>query len=97
MTAPALPPFEIARTRRTLFRALVEARSRFGGKRPIMVDGDGRTLTYDDLVRGALALGHALKRDTHRHETIGVLLPTGVGSVITVYALTAYGRTSPRR
>src|SRR5262245_57364989 len=43
-------------------------------------------------MRAALALGHALKNGTKRGETVGVLLPTGIGSVITVLALSAYGR-----
>jgi acyl-[acyl-carrier-protein]-phospholipid O-acyltransferase / long-chain-fatty-acid--[acyl-carrier-protein] ligase len=92
--APTVEPtrFDIARTRRTLFAALVEARAHYGGERPILVDGDGRTLTYDDMLKGTLALGHALKKNAKRGEAVGVLLPTSAASVITVLALSAYGR-----
>jgi NhaP-type Na+/H+ or K+/H+ antiporter len=54
----------------------------------IVTDGDERTLTYEEIVRAALALGHALKSGTKRGEVVGVLLPTGIGSVIAVLALT---------
>ena len=85
-------PYDPARARRTLFGALIEARGAFGGSKPIVVDGDERTLTYSQLMRGTLALGRALKAGTSEGETIGVLLPTGLGSVVTVYALSAFGR-----
>ena len=49
-------------------------------------------LTYEALTLAALALGHALKRGTRKGQSIGVLLPTGIGSVISVFALSAYGR-----
>jgi acyl-[acyl-carrier-protein]-phospholipid O-acyltransferase/long-chain-fatty-acid--[acyl-carrier-protein] ligase len=84
--------YQPARARRTLFSALVEARGTFGGKRPILVDGDERTLNYDEILRATLALGHALKKGTRHGESVGVLLPTGLGSVIAAYALSAYGR-----
>jgi acyl-[acyl-carrier-protein]-phospholipid O-acyltransferase/long-chain-fatty-acid--[acyl-carrier-protein] ligase len=84
--------YEAARARRTLFGALLDARRAFGAKRAIVVDGDERVLNYDDLVRAALAFGHALKRGTEPGEAVGVLLPTGIGSVIATFALSAYGR-----
>jgi acyl-[acyl-carrier-protein]-phospholipid O-acyltransferase/long-chain-fatty-acid--[acyl-carrier-protein] ligase len=89
---PEPTPYNPARARRTLFGALVEARASYGAMRPALIDGDERVLTYKDVVRAALALGHALKKGTARGEAVGVLLPTGIGSVIAVYALSAYGR-----
>jgi acyl-[acyl-carrier-protein]-phospholipid O-acyltransferase/long-chain-fatty-acid--[acyl-carrier-protein] ligase len=85
-------PYDPSRAGRTLFSALLEARRTFGARRPILVDGDERTLTYQEIVRAAFALGHALKEGTEPGEAVGVLLPTGIGSVLTVFALTAYGR-----
>ena len=81
-----------ARARRSLFGALIEARAAYGGKHPILVDGEGRVLNYDEIIRAAFALGRALTRDTKPGEAIGVLLPTGIGAVLTVYALWAFGR-----
>ncbi|MGH6889541.1 MAG: AMP-binding protein [Rhizomicrobium sp.] len=85
-------PFELPRAQKPLFEALVEARRRFGGKKTALVDGDGRSFTYDELVRAALALGHALRRGTHAGDAVGILLPTGAASVISFFALSAYGR-----
>ncbi len=81
-------------TRRTLFGALVDAASAFGSKRAILVDGDGRVLTYGELQLAALALGHALKKGTRKGETVGILLPSGMVSLIDMFALSAYGRVS---
>ncbi len=72
--------------------ALLEARRDYGGTRTILTDGDERTFSYDTLVRGAYALGHALVRQSSKQEAIGVLLPTGIGSVLSVFAISAYGR-----
>ena len=85
-------PLDIVRTQKPLFQALVDARSRYGGSRPAVVDGDERVLTYDDLVRGALALGHALKKGTKRRESVGIMLPTTAASVISFFAVSAFDR-----
>ncbi len=85
-------PFDIGRTQKPVFHALVDARGKFGGKRAAIIDGDERVLTYDEVVRAALALGHALKKGTSSGEAVGVMLPTGAAAVITFFALSAYGR-----
>jgi acyl-[acyl-carrier-protein]-phospholipid O-acyltransferase / long-chain-fatty-acid--[acyl-carrier-protein] ligase len=85
-------PHALTRRQVTVFQALVEARNRFGGSRSAVVDGDERILTYDDLVRAALALGNALRKGTMVGEAVGVMLPTSAGSVISFYALSAFGR-----
>jgi acyl-[acyl-carrier-protein]-phospholipid O-acyltransferase/long-chain-fatty-acid--[acyl-carrier-protein] ligase len=72
--------------------ALLRARLWYGGKRVCIIDADGRRLTYDDLVRAAFALGHALKKDTASGEAVAILLPTGAGSAISFFAISAYGR-----
>ncbi|HJW40433.1 MAG TPA: AMP-binding protein [Rhizomicrobium sp.] len=81
-----------SRWRQPVFQALVEARSRYGAARPAIVDGDERVLTYEEIVRASLALGHALKKGTKAGEAVGILLPTGAGAVIAFFAVSAYGR-----
>ncbi len=76
----------------SLMTALLRARARFGGKRTAVIDGDGRRLSYTDVVRGAFALGHAIKKRTRRGEKVGILLPTSAGAIVTFFALIAYGR-----
>src|SRR5690348_9195976 len=85
-------PFDIERSHQPVFRALVEARATFGASRPALVDGDERVLTYDEIIRAALALGHALKHGTKAGEAIGIMLPTGAASIIAFFAVSAYGR-----
>jgi acyl-[acyl-carrier-protein]-phospholipid O-acyltransferase/long-chain-fatty-acid--[acyl-carrier-protein] ligase len=85
-------PFDPKAARQSLFQALVAARRAHGGAMPVLVDGDERALSYDTLVKGALALGHALKRGTANGECIGVLLPTGAAAAVAFFALSAFGR-----
>jgi len=86
-------PFELARTRVTLFEALLRARAAKGGKTPILEDHERRVLTYDDLVRAAFALGGRLKKFTDKGETVGLMLPSGVAHTASFFALHAIGRT----
>ncbi|HEY4114968.1 MAG TPA: AMP-binding protein [Rhizomicrobium sp.] len=85
-------PFDIVRAEKPVFRALVDARDEFGGRKPAIVDGDERVLTYDEVVRASLAFGHALKKGTRPGESVAVMLPTGAGAVVAFFAISAYGR-----
>jgi acyl-[acyl-carrier-protein]-phospholipid O-acyltransferase / long-chain-fatty-acid--[acyl-carrier-protein] ligase len=85
-------PFDISSTGRSVFRAFADARAKFGGKRVCVVDVDDGKRTFDDILRGALALGHALKAGTKKGECVGVMLPTGAGAIATFLAVSAYGR-----
>jgi len=93
LTGKALAPIDLTLSHKTVFQALLDARERFGGKRTAIIDSDDRALSYDELVRAALALGHAMKRGTSRGENIGIMLPTGLGSVLSFFAVSAFGRT----
>lgn len=84
--------FDLKRIRKSVFASMLESKSRYGGKRIAAIDADGREVSFNDLTKAAFALGHALKAGTEPGEAIGVLLPTGVGAIISFYALTAYGR-----
>lgn len=89
---PTRIPFDLSAARGTIFRALLKASAELGFGAPALVDGDGRVLTYNQLIRASFALGHALKRGTRRGEKVGVLLPTGAGAAIAFLALSAFGR-----
>ncbi len=84
--------FDINKSHKPVFHALVDARARYGADTPALIDGDERVLTYEQIIRAALALGHALKRGTKAGENVGIMLPTGAGSVIAFFAVSAYGR-----
>ena len=84
--------FNLNGSKKSIFSALLEARSKYGGKKQVIHDADDTKLSYNDLVRASFGLGHALKAGTKNGETMGVLLPTGAAAVITFFALNAYGR-----
>src|ERR1700748_1085876 len=92
---PPRLPFDLTVPQGSICRAFLDARTQFGGGTPALVDGDGRVLTYDEMVRASFALGNALRRGTKREEKVGVLLPTGVGAAIAFLALSAFGRVPP--
>ena len=77
---PKRIPFDPAVARSSVFRALIEARLEHGGATVALVDGDGRSLTYDEIIRASFALGSALKAGTRAGEYVGVMLPTGAGA-----------------
>ncbi len=86
-------PFELARTRLTLFQALLRARDAKGGKFKILEDHERKPLSYDDIITRVFALGGKLEGLIKRRETAGIMLPTGAGCVVTFFALHAIGRT----
>ncbi|MFO1236386.1 MAG: AMP-binding protein [Alphaproteobacteria bacterium] len=89
----ALPSYDETRTEMSIFDALLKARRDFGASKEILWDGnDDRKLTYDEVVRAAFALGHALKKITAKGEHVGIMLPSSAGAVIAFFALHAYGR-----
>ena len=92
MTSAGRPPFDSKTAQQPIFHALLRARAIHGGGTAALVDGDGRVLSYDQIIRASFALGNALKRGTRAQESVGVMLPTGVGAALAIFALTAYGR-----
>jgi acyl-[acyl-carrier-protein]-phospholipid O-acyltransferase/long-chain-fatty-acid--[acyl-carrier-protein] ligase len=84
--------FDLRRIRKTVFAGLLQSRNRFGGNKVAIIDADGREMTYNELIQAVFALGHALKAGTKQGEAVAILLPTGIGAIISFYAISAYGR-----
>jgi acyl-[acyl-carrier-protein]-phospholipid O-acyltransferase/long-chain-fatty-acid--[acyl-carrier-protein] ligase len=76
----------------TLFEALLHARARHGRRRVILEDFTRATLTYDQLLIAALALGRRLAAATGPGERVGVLLPNANAAAVVFYALQAFAR-----
>ncbi|MEW6017323.1 MAG: AMP-binding protein [Pseudomonadota bacterium] len=76
----------------SIFGALIEARSRFGAKKPILEDQERNPLSYTDLIRASFALGRKIAGFTDKGERVGVMLPSSAGGVVTFFALHAFGR-----
>ncbi len=91
-TFPAPMPWHISKTRSDIFTAIRKAARTFGADHTIIVDGDGTEVNYRTILRGAFGLGSALGRRFERNETVGIMLPTGVGAVVAFCAVLASGR-----
>ncbi|MCW2239058.1 AMP-binding protein [Azospirillum canadense] len=79
---------------RSVFDALLDARSRFGRNTRILEDAERQPLTYGRLVLGSVALGHALTRAAGRGgaRSWASCCPTPRRLAITIFALQAFGR-----
>ncbi|WP_445502783.1 AMP-binding protein [Microvirga sp. G4-2] len=84
--------FDIARTRKSLFGALLDARDQFGKNKVALEDLERQPITFGRLVLGALVLGRKLAGLTKERETVGVLLPNVQAIVVTLFGLNAFGR-----
>ena len=93
MKSEALPKRSQRRIRRSLFEAFLDACGDHGKSKVIVTDGDGKTFTYADLMRASFALSAPIKNATAADDTIGILLPTGAGAVISLLSIHAAGRT----
>jgi len=81
------------RIRRNLFEAFNDASRTYVKSKTILTDGDGKSFTYGDILRASFALSSPLKRKTEGEDAVGILLPTGAGSVIALLSILAAGRT----
>ncbi len=85
--------FDARQAQTTLFDALVQARQTYGAKKLILEDQERAPLSYTDLIRAAFALGRKIAGFTEPGERVGVMLPASSASVVTFFALHAFGRT----
>lgn len=86
-------PFDIARTRRSIFEALLDARKRFGGKKEILEDADRAPITYDKLILGAMVLGRKLAAISSPGERVGLMIANSNGGMVAFFGMLAFGRT----
>ena len=47
--------FDVRNGQKALFDALIDARDKYGAKKPILEDQDRNPLTYTDLIRASFA------------------------------------------
>ncbi|HHN67778.1 MAG TPA: acyl-[ACP]--phospholipid O-acyltransferase [Thermopetrobacter sp.] len=84
--------FTTAPWRRHLMEAFLDARKENGGKRLVLEDINREPLSYDRIAIGAHVLGGELKAMTRGETTLGVLLPTSAGCLVTLLGLLTNGR-----
>lgn len=77
----------------TLFRGILRAMRRHGGRHIIAEDAERNRLSYRRLVAGSYILGRAMCRKLKRdEETVGLMLPNANGALVAFCGLQAYGR-----
>src|SRR5215471_15185659 len=79
-------------TDRTLFSAVLDARTKQGRHTLITEDLAREPITYDRVILGAAVLGRRLAKETAPGERVGILLPNANGTVVSFMALQAFGR-----
>jgi len=80
------------RSRRSIFQAFLARARKSGANKVAVTDGDGKEFTFKDLTRASFAIGGAIGRATVKKEHVGILLPTGAGAVIALFAVLSRGR-----
>lgn len=81
-----------ARTKqKPFFDNVIDARDKFGGKRRLYCDYGQRPVTYNGFITRILLISEALEKQGLKGGNIGVLLPTSLGGIVTIYALQRIG------
>lgn len=84
--------FSACDVNRTLFEAVLDARTIHGRRAPIIEDTDRKPLSYDRLIAASHVMGRRIARLAGPGERVGVLLPNAAGAAVVFCALQAYGR-----
>ena len=85
--------FRTTNTNRTVFQAIVDAATEHGAGHIALEDPTSGTLTYKRALIGARVLGVKLGALAPRGGTLGLMLPTSVGAVVSLFGLMSAGRT----
>ncbi len=78
---------------KSLFEALLVAKTRFGKNRVIVEDINLKPENYQQLVRKSLVIGRLLSQHVPMDTRVGLLMPNSIGLVAAIYGLTAHKRT----
>ena len=76
----------------SLWAALIEAAGTYGPGHLVAEDLQFAPLSYRRLILGATVLGRAVVAQSRPEERLGLLLPNANGTLVTLFALQAYGR-----
>lgn len=74
------------------FDILLDARKQYGGKSRLFCDFGQRPITYNGFITRVLLIEEGLKGLNMEGKNIGVLLPTSLGGVVSIYALQKMGK-----
>lgn len=77
---------------KTLFKSLIEQRYIHGKKHIIIEDSDFKPINYGQLLAASFVLGKQISKTSNPGEYLGFMLPNMAKSIITFFAMQAYGR-----
>lgn len=85
--------FRTSKIDRTLWQALLDARSVHGSKRAILEDIQRQPVTYGQIITRSFVLGRKLAQATPNQKNVAVLMPNAVSTIYAVFGLLATGRS----
>ncbi len=80
------------RKQKPFWDVLIDARNEFGGNTRLFCDYQQKPVTYNGFITRVLLIEEALAAMKPEGDNIGVLLPTSLGGVVTMYALQKMGK-----
>ena len=80
------------RKEKKFFDNLIDARNEFGGNRRLFADYGSKPVTYNGFITRILIIQGLYKKQKLEGDVIGVLLPTSLAGVISLYALQNIGK-----
>lgn len=84
--------FESSDYRNTLFQSLIDQKHVHGRGHIIAEDATRKPINYGQFLTRSFILGSKLSENTKPGEYVGFMLPNMVSSIVTFFALQAYGR-----
>ncbi len=84
--------FDSSNLEQTLFQSVLDQVYIHGRKHVVAEDPTRQPLNYGSLITRSYILGAKFSQDTSEGEHVGVMLPNMVTSIVTFFALQAYGR-----
>lgn len=84
--------FDSSNLQQTIFGAVLDQKHIHGRKHLVAEDPMRNPVSYGDLVTRSFILGKKIAEVTGKGEYVGLMLPNMVTSVITFFAMQAYGR-----
>lgn len=80
------------RKQKPFWDVLIDARNEFGGNTRLFCDYQQKPITYNGFITRVLLIEEALAAQKLEGENVGVLLPTSLGGIVTIYALQKMGK-----
>jgi acyl-[acyl-carrier-protein]-phospholipid O-acyltransferase/long-chain-fatty-acid--[acyl-carrier-protein] ligase len=86
--------FDSSDYQKTLFQSLIDQAKLHGRGHIIVEDAMRKPVNYGQFLAKCFVLGDKISQDTKQGEYVGIMLPNMVSSIITFFALQAYGRVA---